>query len=100
MSSPGYRHFVLSERGIESGWEYREDARDAQRESGGKLLTRRGLLSRGIDPDNDSAWVTGPSGSTLFGMSDEQIRSAAHAVQWSPLRDLAQAHVTRARPPS
>jgi hypothetical protein len=59
----GYRYFVFLpelER-IESGWEYREDARDQQlawTDEGvpAKVYTRKYLVSKGFDPANDSNW--------------------------------------------
>jgi len=58
-----YKFWVLVGSKIASGWEYREDAKDALDDlpSGkkGKVLTRAGLRNKGIDPDNNEHWHTG-----------------------------------------
>ena len=62
----GYRFYVVldGESKIESGWEYREDAKDRldeMMEDGvkGKIFARRALLAMGMNPDDDSNWHTG-----------------------------------------
>jgi len=66
---PGYQFYVvLADGRIDSGWEYREDAVDRQRELGvqppAKVLARRTLVQRGPDPANDEGWTTGAVGHT------------------------------------
>lgn len=55
-----YKFYVVVGNKIESGWEYREDAQDQIKENlppvGAKILTRKTLVSRGIDPNDDANW--------------------------------------------
>jgi len=62
INQKGYRFYVVSPRGIESGWEYREDAVDAHREShvpGTAVRARRTVVTMGLDPTNDAHWTKG-----------------------------------------
>lgn len=75
-----YKYYVLdSENKIISGWEYKEDARDFQKEQqaySGRLVivSKRQLKDIGIDPDNDENWGTGNK------PSDKDILT--RAVNW------------------
>lgn len=100
INNRDYKWYVISDRGIESGWEYKEDAQDFKRDEGGVVYSKRTLVSKGLDPDDDNSWSKGPARSrttspSLEGMSGKQILSAAHAHKWSPERDVAQAHLTK-----
>ncbi len=60
-----YQYYVVLPRGIESGWEHKEDAKEQVSElscPGAKVLTRKTLVSRGLDPKDNGSWVTGPVG--------------------------------------
>lgn len=68
INQKGYKYYVLhvDEKGmshIETGWEYREDAKDfaGEREAlpghSYKILTKRFLKSIGIDPENNDSWT-------------------------------------------
>ncbi len=65
LNQGGYEFYnLLSDGRIESGWEYKEDAKDhvendAPKDKRGKVTTTRGLKNKGIDPDDDSNWVGG-----------------------------------------
>jgi hypothetical protein len=66
INNPDYKFYVLIGNQIESGWEYREDAKDEIKElpdpSAGKVYTKAFLKQRGIDPNNDDVWMKGPIG--------------------------------------
>jgi hypothetical protein len=55
-----YKFYVVVGDKIESGWEYREDAKDQIAENlppvGAKVLALKTLISRKIDPNNNSNW--------------------------------------------
>ena len=54
-----YKFWVVADGKIQSGWEYKEDAQDGLEDHPkGKVLTRQGLKSKGLDPDNDAHWFT------------------------------------------
>lgn len=63
INNPDYIYYCFDPKKntIHSGWEYREDAVDAQKEameSGRilKVLSKRFLLSQGIDPNDNKNW--------------------------------------------
>lgn len=106
INNPDYKWYVISDRGIESGWEYREDAQDFKRDEGGIVYGRKKLVSIGLDPDDDNSWAKGlpPSRVSiesvpeeLADMSDEEILSLAHSLKEKPHRLLAQKHITKPR---
>ena len=65
-----YTWFVVSERGIESGWEYKSDAQDnynEMREYLGKtvslkVVSKRTLIQGGLNPMDDGFWAKGAYG--------------------------------------
>ena len=73
-----YKFYVLIGNGIESGWEYREDARDHLQDlpnpSVGKIHAKSFLKQRGINPDNDDSWIKG-SIEHLSARSPKMVRS-------------------------
>jgi len=109
INNPDYKWYVISERGIEGGWEYKEDAQDFKRDEGPfsslkfSLYGRKKLLSIGLDPDDDNSWSKGPypvkegPPPELSGLSDEEILSLAHSLTEKPHRLIAQKHVTKPR---
>ena len=57
-----YKFFLISSSGkIHSGWEFKEDAKDAQDETpkAGKILTAIGVKQLGLDVNTDSDWEEG-----------------------------------------
>jgi len=64
INNPDYKYYVVSARGIESGWEYKEDAQDFKREFDlmpTKIMSAKTLKSRGTPADEDGNWATGNS---------------------------------------
>lgn len=63
-NNSGYEFYVVVKDQIESGWEYKEDAQDQKAEIKPslkpKVVTLRGLQRFGLDPDDDSNWMSGP----------------------------------------
>jgi hypothetical protein len=57
-----YKFYVVVGGMIDSGWEYREDANDAKRDlpdpRAGKVFTKSGLRTQGINPDDNAFWTT------------------------------------------
>lgn len=57
INNEEYTHWVVVDGKIVSGWWYREDAIDDQKERGrGRVYARRGLTNIGLDPDKDEDW--------------------------------------------
>lgn len=64
-NNPDYTHYVVTKGKIESGWEYREDAKDHVSDSlpdyakpGAKVVAKSALSRHSIDPTNDDHWHT------------------------------------------
>jgi hypothetical protein len=62
MNQRDYKFYVVADGKIESGWESRDDAKDALTEDygsgrGTKVLQERGLAKLGLNPDRDKDWV-------------------------------------------
>ena len=63
INQPDYKFYLFDpeKNTIHSGWEYREDAKDAQDEAAEsdrilKIFSKRFLLQKGINPDNNKSW--------------------------------------------
>ena len=55
-----YVWYVCFTGKIETGWDYKEDAKDHIREDlngKGKVYSKRYLQANGIEPDNNSNWL-------------------------------------------
>lgn len=61
INQRSYKYYVVVGDKIESGWDFKEDARDAQKDNGvgGKVLSKIYLKGQGIDPDDNASWMTG-----------------------------------------
>lgn len=66
-NQPTYKYYVVNRinRKIESGWDFREDAVDRQKElrtAHGifRVFAKRTVLMFGIDPNDDNNWIKGP----------------------------------------
>jgi len=54
-----YKFYVVDGKQILSAWEYREDAKDSLSDFGrGKIVSKSTLVKNGMDPDNDSNWLS------------------------------------------
>ena len=64
FNEPGYKFYVvIGGNKIESGWEYKEDAKDQlgelpSEQRPGKVFQRLGLKKLGLDPENENDWYT------------------------------------------
>lgn len=61
-----YAFYIVANGKIESGWEYQDDAKEHRAENmpeslraGAKVVKKGGLKAFGIDPDDNSHWLTG-----------------------------------------
>lgn len=65
VNNPYYKWYVVAGNQILSGWEYRNDALDAQREMHSNVATRVYskvyLKGHGLNPDNDMNWYSTPT---------------------------------------
>lgn len=75
-NDPEYTHYVVANGKIESGWSYKEDAAEHKKESMheklrpiAKVVAKSALKRHGIDPDNDSHWMSGKMESVSFSKS-------------------------------
>ena len=60
INNPDYAFYVVGKNKIISGWEYREDAKDALEDTPGvdaKVYSKVTLKKLGLDADNDSDWA-------------------------------------------
>ena len=62
MNQAGYKFYcLLPNKKIYSGWEYKEDAIESNEDVPvkwkGKIITKKGLLNKGIDPNDDRNWI-------------------------------------------
>ena len=64
IDQKGYNFYVCLHLGtgtkIESGWEYREDAKEQQSEVPvtTRIYVRKTLVAQGLDPAKNSSWMT------------------------------------------
>ena len=71
INNPDYKYYVVSARGIESGWEYKEDAQDFKREFDlmpTKIMSAKTLKSRGTPADDDGNWAREAARSDYSGL--------------------------------
>jgi hypothetical protein len=95
-----YKFWVVVDGKIESGWEFREDAKDQLENipSGwylgkAKVLAKAGLRQLGLDPDDDNAWHGGKIASMdKIKVAKEMVRIAREIIT----EDLAVIDVNRA----
>ncbi len=64
-NNPNYSHYVVAKGKIESGWEYKEDAKEHVSENlpdslkaGAKVVAKSALSRHSIDPENNDHWHT------------------------------------------
>lgn len=67
-NNPNYSHYVVAKGKIESGWEYKEDAKEHVSENlpdslkaGAKVVAKSALSRHSIDPENNEHWHTSES---------------------------------------
>lgn len=67
-NNPNYSHYVVAKGKIESGWEYKEDAKEHVSENlpdslkaGAKVVAKSALSRHSIDPENNDHWHTSES---------------------------------------
>ena len=96
INNPDYTFYVVNpaDKKIESGWEFAEDAKDDAREAKGegrtvKVLSRAGLKSLGIDPNNDQHWAGGPlSASARLSAAKDIGDTSGDKLRFKEMADL------------
>ena len=87
IDQKGYEYYVVLPRGIESGWEYREDAKEQLSElscPGARVLARKSLVSRGLYPKDNKNWVMGP----VMNTTKKRVVKDKHGDRWRVYKDL------------
>lgn len=69
INQRGYKWYVVADGKIESGWEFQQDAKDQADDNNtpsagvprfgwSKVLSKKSLVTQGIDPDDNTRWMT------------------------------------------
>jgi len=100
-NQPEYRFYVIVNGKIYSAWEDKEDAIDSREDLGqGKIKAKQTLLREGLDPDNDSNWVSANdpiSSGELKAVrlnTVEKVLNASNGTLWEMSPDIAEGYLS------